>query len=195
MSKKEKQRRYREKYRDTLLAEHRARYRVKKAKPPVTADRLKELLTYHPESGEFTYRVARGRFKVGDIAGTENSEGRICIVVDGRMYRAHRLAWLYMTGKWPEFEIDHRDMVPTNNAWGNLRDVTPTVNKQNIRKAPNGKKYSPLLGAHWSAYIGRWTSSIRVNGKLKHLGVFNTDGEAANAYLTAKRKLHEGCTI
>ena len=195
MTKIEKDRAYREKHRDRLLQEHRDRYRAKQSKPHVTAERLRELLSYCAESGLFRYRQARGRFKVGDVAGTKSDDGRIAIVVEGRIYRAHRLAWLYVTGIWPEFEIDHKDTNPANNSWQNLRDVTPTVNQQNRRAAPKGKKYSPLLGAQWCAQIGRWKATIRADGKKKHLGVFDTDVEAAAAYLKAKRALHEGCTI
>lgn len=197
MSKKnEKDRRYRKNNREKLLKQHRELYREKQLRPPVTADRLRELLDYDQESGIFTYKTARGRFKSGDLCGhIAKTDGRVSIVVDGRMYRAHRLAWLYVTGEWPRFEIDHKDTNPSNNAWANLRDVTPTVNQQNRRAAPKGKKYSPLLGARWCAQIGRWKSAIKVNGKTKHLGVFDTDAEAAAAYLEAKRAMHEGCTL
>lgn len=195
MTRIEKDRAYREKHRDRLLQEHRDRYRAKQSRPLVTAERLRELLSYCDESGEFRYRQARGRFKVGDLAGSRGLEGRIAVVVDGRLYRGHRLAWLYMTGEWPQFEIDHKDTNPSNNSWANLRDVTPTVNQQNRRVAPKGKKYSPLLGAQWCAQRRRWKATIRVDGKKKHLGVFDTDAEAAAAYLKAKRSMHEGCTI
>lgn len=181
---------------DRIRAEHRERYRIKQQGPLVSQERLRELLKYDEAKGVFTYLVARGRFKPGDVAGhISKSDGRVNINIDGRLYRAHRLAWLYMTGEWPQHEIDHKDTNPSNNAWGNLRDVLPVINKQNIKKAPIGKKYSNLLGAQWCTQRKKWKSSIKVHKKLKHLGFFDTDAQASAAYIAAKRQLHEGCTI
>jgi len=181
---------------DAYRAAHRARYKAKQALPKVTAERLRELLHYDPRTGLFTYRVSRGRFAAGTAAGhQEKGSNRINIILDGRLYRAHRLAWLYITGEWPKLEIDHKDTDQSNNRWNNLRDVTSTVNKQNRRCAPSGKKYSPLLGAQWCIQRKKWKASIKVDGKVKHIGFFETDVAAAAAYLDAKRKFHEGCTL
>lgn len=187
---------YRQSKAEQSRAYHRAAYLRKKSRPLVTQKRLLEVLVYSPESGVFTYRADKGRFKAGSIAGyAQKDTGRVSINVDGRLYRAHRLAWLYMTGQWPKNEIDHIDTNAGNNAWANLRDVTPTVNKQNMRKAQAGKKHSPLLGAQWCKQRNKWSSRIRVDGKAKHLGFFQTDTAASEAYIAAKRIFHEGCTI
>ncbi len=178
-----------------ILEDGRKLFQIKQKAPHVSQDRLKQLLDYSPETGVFTYKVRRGKFDAGHIAGTVCDDLRVDIVVDGRLYRAHRLAWLYVTGKWPEFEIDHRDTNPSNNSWANLRDVTSTVNKQNKRRAQSGKKYSELLGAQWCKQSQKWKSSIRVDGKIRHIGFFASEQEAHEGYVKVKRELHEGCTI
>lgn len=163
---------------------------------PITAEQLREWLIYEPETGLFRYRVPRGRMPKGTIAGTVREDFRVDINLGGRVYRASRLAWLYMTGGWPQYEVDHRDCVPSNNIWTNLRDVTSTVNKQNIRRAQSNKKHSPLLGAQRvSNRPGLWKSQITVNGRRIALGCFHSDVAAHEAYIRAKRELHEGCTI
>lgn len=167
----------------------------KRAQGVITAQRLREILSYDPETGLFVYRTQRGRSRAGSKAGTVQGDGRININLEGRVYRAHRLAWLYMTGEWPAQEIDHKDTDPGNNRWVNLRNTSSTVNKQNIQKAPNGKIYSRLLGAHWCKQSRVWKSSIRVNKKRVYLGVFASEQEAHEAYIAAKRIVHEGCLI
>lgn len=169
------------------------------ALPPVyNADRIcarvRELLRYDPVSGVFTNAVTRHRrAKAGDIAGSiHKAGGYIEISIDGKRYLAHRLAWLYMMGRWPENHIDHRDGDRKNNAWANLRDASRRINQQNFRHATVANR-SGLLGAF--RHGTRFKSSIRVNGLPKHLGYFATAIEAHHAYLRAKREYHEGCTI
>lgn len=170
-------------------------YMAARSRPKITAQELRQVLAYSPESGQFTYLADRGRMRAGDVAGTETPDGRRCIVVNGRRYFAHRLAWLYVTGSWPSQEIDHIDGDSLNNRFCNLRDVSSTINQQNKRAAPSTKKYSKLFGAHWCEQKQVWKSSIRVAGRSKHLGVFATEEEASAAYVEAKRRLHAGCTI
>lgn len=76
-----------------------------------------------------------------------------------------------------------------------MNELSKTLNMQNIREVPLGKKYSNLLGAHWCKQMQRWKSSIRVAGKTVRLGVFETAEDAAKAYLMAKRNLHSTCSI
>lgn len=180
---------------EQIREDHRNRYAKKQLLPVITASRLQELLVYCCETGIFTYKVARGKYKAGQVAGTICADRGVDICVDGRLYRGHRLAWLYMTNEWPKFEIDHIDINPSNNKWGNLRDVTSTVNKQNKSAVLGNKKYSKLLGAYWCKQGKFWKSSIRINGKVKNLGVYKSDSDAHDAYIAAKRQFHEGCTI
>lgn len=161
----------------------------------LTLELLKDLMVYEKRTGIFTRLKSAGPMKAGMVAGTLRKDGYVNIFIGRKNYAAHRLAWFYVNGQWPDYEIDHRDGNPSNNAWLNLRDATATRNKQNIHKAPASKKYSKLLGAQWFGQRNCWRSAIKVNGKRVSLGLFKTDVEAAAAYLIAKRRLHEGCTI
>lgn len=96
----------------------------------LTQTKLKEVLHYAPDTGVFTWVRTRGSVSAGDIAGSY-SEGRPIIVLFRKHHRASRLAWLYMTGVWPEHEVDHEDTNPANNRWGNLRSATSSQNKWN----------------------------------------------------------------
>lgn len=159
----------------------------------LTAERLREALHYDPETGRFIWRFRRNQYvDVGSVAGSDNGNGHIQIRLDGGMYLAHRLAWLYMTGSFPEQEIDHRDGQRDNNAWVNLREVTHRENMQNQRRARSDNHVGLLgVGRMGSKYRAR----INLDGKVKALGVFNTPEEAHAAYLSAKRIAHPGCTL
>jgi len=158
----------------------------------LTQERLKELLHYDEGTGIFTWKVQTGRVRKGSVAGTPHGKGYVKIGIKGKYYRAHRLAWLWMTGEWPVNQIDHRDTVTSNNRWDNLRDVTGVVNKQNMKK-PRVDGSSGYLGV--SANSGKWQARIKINKKEKFLGMFATPKEAHAAYVAAKREVHEGCTI
>lgn len=164
----------------------------------ISAQRVRELLDYNPLTGVFTRKVSTGgRYgsAIGSVAGMLSREsGYILISLESLQYRAHRLAWLYMTGVWPSGDIDHMDGARANNKWANLRDVDKTVNAQNKRKAQSNSK-TGLLGACWATRDRTYIARIKVDGKYKTLGYFETAEEAHGAYVTAKRQLHFGCTI
>jgi hypothetical protein len=99
---------------------------------PLTLNRLKEVLHYDPASGDWKWLVrVAWRINAGGRAGTLNTLGYVAIKVDGTVYLAHRLAWFYMTGNWPQ-EIDHIDRNKSNCRWANLRSVTHAENMQNV---------------------------------------------------------------
>lgn len=158
----------------------------------ITAARLRELLTYDPETGAFTNRVKRSRKVVpGEPAGGLRC-GYVAIRLDGRLYQAHRLAWLYMTGAWPAADVDHINGDRADNRWVNLRDVPHQANMQNQRR-PRSDNKTGFLGVH---RIGdRFGAQIKGPRGWLGLGYFATPEEAHAAYLKAKRELHEGCTI
>ncbi len=149
-------------------------------KPQLTQERLKQLFRYDPETGLFTRLVStNNRVKVGDVAGNSRADGYIKIRVDFDMHYAHRLAWLYMTGEWPAMKIDHVNGDKSDNRWSNLRDVSTTVNSQNVE---------PRDGAIPRG--GKWHSRIMVNGKTIELGTYSEKWRASAAYLTAKLLCH-----
>ncbi len=152
----------------------------------LTQERLKERLRYDSESGLFRW------LSTGKLAGTLRSDGRWNICVDGKCYRAHRLAWLYIHGRWPKGDIDHKHGIAAGNGIANLRETSRAVNMQNQRRARSDSK-TGLLGVqiHGSGY----RAEIKTLSGRKSLGTFKTPEEAHAVYLAAKRELHVGCTI
>lgn len=162
----------------------------------LTQARLRELLDYDPATGLFVRRAVEGlQERWHDKPAGYVLRGYLVITVDGRKYRAHRLAWLYIHGKWPEQEIDHRDGNKLNNRIANLRDVSHTVNGENRRQGEANGTGGGLIGASWFKARNKWMAQITVNRKQRYLGLFDTAEEAHAAYVQAKRQLHEGCTI
>src|SRR5579859_6535927 len=98
----------------------------------MTQDELKTLLHYDPITGLFTWLIEPqfGQSRIGKVAGSL-SHGYIQIKIFGEIYLAHRLAFLYMLGRWPKIKTDHRDLNRSNNAWGNLREADNKQNGQN----------------------------------------------------------------
>jgi hypothetical protein len=154
-------------------------------------------LHYDPETGIFARKVdSRNRMsKAGDVVGHINDKGYISISLGDHHHAAHRLAWLYMTGRWPTGTVDHRDTVRTNNQWDNLRDVSRDVNMQNQQQAHANNKVG-LLGVYLEKN-GKFRSCIQIPGtrRKKHLGTHETALQAHAAYVAAKRQLHEGCLL
>lgn len=159
----------------------------------LTQERLKELLDYDPDTGIFVWKTRPSQnVKAGDIAGCKHSFGYVIICIRGTLYLAHRLAWLYVYGKWPENKIDHIDHDPGNTRIANLRDVTHSINMQNTYQASKNN-LNHLLGV--SPNRKGFKARIYHDGKSKCLGTYQTALEAHLAYIDAKRAIHLGCTI
>lgn len=159
----------------------------------LTQASLKEILYYHPGTGQFVWLQDRDRNKVmGTLAGWVTERGYLKISINAKTHKAHRLAWLYMYGEWPD-EIDHVDGNKLNNKISNLRNVSRAINCQNLKKARANNLSTGLLG---TARNGRkFQANIQFEGKQRYLGTFGTPEEAHDAYLLAKRVMHPGCTI
>lgn len=154
----------------------------------LTVSRLKELLSYDPESGLFQW-VHPPKNHPGlkaYIAGGIGT-GYVMIKIDGRKYKAHRLAWLYVHGAWPDGDLDHANGCPLDNRIANLRVATNPQNQANRRlqrgkDTPKGVRRLPS---------GRFQARISVNKRLHHLGSFDT-AEAAQAAYVAAATTHYG---
>lgn len=149
----------------------------------LTQARLKELLHYDPDTGIFT------RLASGCEAGLHDRDGYLKINVASRYYQAHRLAFLYMTGCFPEDQVDHIDGVRDDNRWVNLRSATSQENQHNNGGARKNSR-SGLVGAAWSSKKKLWRGVIMLARKQHHLGYHATPELAHAAYLKAKDELH-----
>lgn len=148
-------------------------------------NRLREILNYDSESGLFTWKVRTSkRIKKGQIAGTVKEDGYICIRVDGTLYLAHRLVWLYHYGTFPENEIDHINRNKSDNRISNLRDVDRVTNA--INKDLQSNNESGVAGVRWSKGSNKWRAYIGVEGKTIQLGYFVEFHEAVNARKNAE---------
>lgn len=145
----------------------------------ITHALLLELFHYDPLTGVFTRRVQRRQHKAGEIAGKLNADGYREIKINGRCYRAHRLAWLYVYEAWPDGMIDHRDNNRTNNCIDNLRLATQSQNQANKRVASHG--LSGTKGVTWSHRTSKW--EVRVgNNPRRYAGQFIRLEDAKEAY-------------
>jgi hypothetical protein len=161
-------------------------------------------LHYNPISGELRWTVDRWagsppnlfKARAGDIAGYVETRGYLRVGIDGRVYKAHRIAWLIVEGRWPAAEIDHIDGNRTNNAWSNLRETDRRTNQENQRRArcDNQSGFLGVARCH-KRKRKRWRAQIQVGGRNRHLGYHATPEEAHQAYLDAKRELHVGNTL
>jgi len=152
----------------------------------ITLLRLQELLGYDPVTGIFTWRRTRRRGS-GAAGCLCKTHGYVNIGIDGRVYRAHRLAWLYVTGEWPKAHIDHINCLRHDNRWANLREATISQNKANNPGYSTKKTNLPKgVTLHGKA---RYRARIRCEGALYDLGCFLTPEEANAAYAKAAQRL------
>ena len=159
----------------------------------LTIDRLKQTLSYNPETGIFTRLLQTNfRYPAGRPAGTLRKDGYVQIGIDGVIHQAHRLAWFYVNGVWPVETIDHINTVRSDNRIANLREATYFENAQNIRRASVRNK-SGLLGVspHKS---GMWRARIMKDGKSR-VTWHHTPEAAHAAYIALKTELHQFSTL
>jgi hypothetical protein len=154
----------------------------------VTQEILQQLFNYDSESGNFYWKIKRRGVKsLTNPTGSKHSEGYVVIGVNGKIYFAHRLAWIYMYGEIPEkHDIDHIDGDRSNNRIKNLRIATRWQNLSNSNHS-NGK--SKYRGVWFSKVSMKWQSMIRVNKERYYLGLFLTQEEARDAYLKKSKEL------
>ncbi len=158
-----------------------------------TQKRLHELFYYNPDTGIFIRKVqSANRTKKGEIAGSINKKGYRCMKVDNGKYQAHRLAWLFVHGEWPNDQIDHINGDKQDNRICNLRVVNNSENQQNAIKA-HVNNVTKMRGVRYyknPRNIRKYGAVISINGKRIYLGSFHSPEEAYDVYLSAKLKLH-----
>jgi hypothetical protein len=153
----------------------------------LTHSRVREVLDYDPQTGIFTWKTMLAhRRKAGTTAGSKLPHGYTEIGLDNVSYLAHRLAWFWMTGEWPDGQVDHIDLDRSNNAWSNLRVATHRQNVYNSSLRRNNT--SGHKGVIRRKYA--WHARIMANRKLHLLGDFKTKEEAIEAYQDAAKRLH-----
>jgi len=163
--------------------QHRRRLQLTSA-VELSQEYLKSILSYDAETGVFIWLIDRKPFKAGRIAGWKTDNGYIRISVLNKHYLAHRLAWLYVYGNFPNGEIDHKNMARDDNRIINLRDVNHSINMHNKKKHPNNT--SGFTGVCWSKKRRLYRARIGINGKIITLGFFNDACKASEAYNKAK---------
>lgn len=114
----------------------------------ITADQLRAHCDYDPMTGAFTRRESHRRWKAGTVMTGTESHGYTLIWLMGKQRAAHRLAWLWMTGEWPEADIDHINGCRADNRWINLRHVDRSTNLENMRHAKSSNRSTGMLGAY-----------------------------------------------
>jgi hypothetical protein len=166
---------------------------MKPKNPDITHAELLDRLHYDPLTGVFTWRVRPvGSVKAGQVAGWTRPNDYVWIKLTTRnkthRVAAHRLAWLYIHGVWPELFIDHRDANRQNNTIANLREATRSQNNCNSSQRPNNP--SGFVGISWRTGSKRWRARVGVNGKRYHVGDFATPEEAHIARNKKAKELH-----
>lgn len=171
----------------------------------ITYEEAAKQLRYCAETGKIFWRLdSYGGFKKSvlihakdDEAGCTREDGRRTIRINDKLIFRYRLAWLLHYGELPYGEVDHINGLNNDDRIENLRVVTRKMNQQNMRTTLSNKKSCKLLGVYKNK-TGRskpWRAAITKDGKQIYLGAFATQEAAYAAYVTAKRLMHEGCTL
>jgi hypothetical protein len=157
--------------------------------PILTQNELKLLLHYDPDTGFFTrLKTVSSNAVFGSKAGWINDEGYICIGIKGKAYKAHRLAFLYMTGAFPKNDCDHINMIKSDNRWINLRESTKSENRCNIKRMANNT--TGHKGVTFNKRDNVYVAQIKINKKHIYLGSFKDVDDAARCYKNNVEKYH-----
>jgi hypothetical protein len=154
----------------------------------LTAAVLRDALHYDSETGQFTWKSPRPKIRVGEVAGKIGTHGYRLICLNRKSYGAHRLAWLYVTGDWPEAEIDHINHDRLDNSFANLRSASRVQNLGNKIRQSNNK--SGIKGVFREKRRNKWIAEIRRGSTRLYLGQYDDINHAAEAYRVAASKLY-----
>jgi hypothetical protein len=169
--------RYRLRNKEKLSASYK---RAHEAHQQPTVDELKEMFIV---DGSRLLRRA-----TGIEAGTNHSEGYRTVCIRRRHYFVHRLIFAIANGRWPVGDIDHVNMLRSDNRPENLREATRAQNMHNTTAQRNSK--SGVKGVSRQTGCNRWAVKIRANGKNLYLGLYEDLELAKFVYECAARKYH-----
>ena len=136
---------------------------------------LRTRLEYNPKTGVLMWRNGKRK---NCLAGSVNSHGYSYLKVNGRVYKCHRIAFLFAFGRWPAI-VDHINGVRTDNRISNLREVTQSQNRMNARRRSDNT--SGFTGVKWKSNHGKWCAEIKVNGRIITIGYFDDQQSALAA--------------
>lgn len=153
----------------------------------LTQARVRELLHYDEKTGVFTWKVKKGgRAVAGQRAGARDHYGYIVIRLDGVLYKAHRLAWLYESGSWPVKNLDHINRDKSDNRLKNLRLAGQSLNMHNAKRTPTK---SGVVGVVWDSCRKKWVARVKINYATVFLGRFDKKEDAIKARKSAHKKI------
>ena len=152
----------------------------------LTQERLKQVLHYNPDTGAFTRLNDSPKSKKGSIVGYTNGRGWLRVKIDGKHYKLHRLAFLYMEGNFPPDEVDHINDVRSDNRWCNLRKATKSQNRVNMKSG--GDSSTGYRGV--KPYLWGYRATVVKDYGKYHSGVFETAREAHLEYCKMAKALH-----
>jgi hypothetical protein len=156
----------------------------------ITQLELQSILNYDAKTGIFTRKVKRNfKQKIGEQCGTLHSSGYFHITINKRTYKAHRLAWLYVYGKWPNKMIDHINGNPNDNRICNLRECSNSQNQYNAKLRKDNT--SGIKGVSWHKDAKKWAVHLNVNGKHKYIGIYETKELAESAIKEIRNEHHK----
>jgi len=155
----------------------------------MTQDDLKQILRYCKDSGKFHWLSYRSpKAKAGSEAGCLRPDGYIQLMINGKNYYAHRLAYLYVLGRMPINFVDHKNGKRNDNVFSNLRLANGSQNQHNQNMYSNNS--TGYKGVYFDASNKRYKSQISIKGKRIHIGRFDTLEEASKAYIEKAKELH-----
>ena len=165
----------------------------------ISIEQLHEVLKYDPFTGKFTWRERAEAYPspmssirafntqmAGKPVYEENHRGYYRMVLLGKRYKSHRVAWAMHTGDWPSNQIDHINGDKVDNRIENLREATQTENSRNM-KIPTTNT-SGVIGVSWDKKARRWRAGITAAGKQVYLGTFESFDDAVAARKAAEVK-------
>jgi hypothetical protein len=155
----------------------------------LTNQQLRKRLSYDPNTGEFHWLESTRPGWVGKRAGSILNSGYRVIDIDGQSVLAHRMAWFFAHGEWPEHEVDHKNTHRDENWISNLRKATKFQNQANASRRVDNT--SGVKGVTWNVRRGAFTARIQSNHKRVFLGYFQTRAAASEAYAKASNDLHQ----